>query len=85
MQHKVYQLWHVYEVFQDGIYLDFEVFIGLFSTEEKCQAAIAELLLLGYFAEKSDKFEYYLTNILDAGEDVGWESGFFNPSEEEQE
>lgn len=83
MREKIYELWHVYEIFQDGIYLDSETFIGVFSTEEKCQAAIAELLTLGYFSERSDKFKYHALYVLGVGDEVGWWDGFVNPSESE--
>ena len=35
------------------MYSDFETFMGIFSSEEKCQAAIGELLTLGYFFKRT--------------------------------
>jgi hypothetical protein len=66
------------------MYYDFETFIGVFSSEEKCHVVIAELLARGYFVNKPDNFVISREPIYVPGCQLGWSDGFVGLGESDE-
>lgn len=68
----IYQLWHEYEIFEDGKYYDILTLFGVFSTYDKAKAVMEKYLFHPDFVDYPNDF-----NIDDCIIDQkGWSEGF---------